>query len=95
MTYNSKTVSVDNLVLEGVLKVLNKDNSSWIGTMTELNMTLVKVLGKKQAFNLPGSPSALRVVLNRVVNRLRNRKVSVKFARTNDHVRTRYVRFTR
>ena len=90
----SKTNLVDNLVLNGVLKVLNKDNSSWIGTMTELNKALAKAVGN-QSKHLPGSPSALRIVLNRVVNRLRNRKVSVKFARTNDHVRTRYVRFTR
>lgn len=95
MTYNSKTVSVDNLILEGVLKVLDKSDSSWVGTMTELNVALVKVLGKRQSNILPGSPSALRIVLNRVVNRLRTRKVSVKFARSNDHIRTRYVKFTR
>lgn len=95
MTYNSKTMLVDNLILEGVLTILEKNDSSWIGTMTELNSNLVKVLGKKRSDMLPGSPSALRIVLNRVVNRLRNRKVSVKFARLNDHVRTRYVKFTR
>lgn len=98
MTYNSKKNLVDNLVLNGVLTVLNNHDSSkqesWIGTMTELNSALVKVLGKKQANNLPGSPSSLRVVLNRIINRLRNRKISVKFARTNDHFRTRYVKFT-
>ena len=95
MTYNSKTISVDNLVLEGVLKVLDRNNSSWTGTMTELNSSLVKVLGKRQGSELPGSPSALRIVLNRVVNRLRSRRVSVKCVRLNDHVRTRYVKFTR
>jgi hypothetical protein len=95
MTYNSKTVSVDDLVLEGVLKVLDRSDSLWVGTMTELNAALVKVLGKRQVNVLPGSPSALRIVLNRVVNRLRTRKVSVKFARSNDHIRTRYVKFTR
>lgn len=95
MKYNSKTVSVDDLVLNGVLEVLSTEDSSWTGTMTDLNSRLVKVLGKPLAKQLPGSPSALRVVLNRVVNRLRNRKVSVKFNRSNDHVRTRYVRFTR
>lgn len=91
---NSKVESVDNLVLSGVLKVLNKDNSSWIGTMTELNSVLARTVGN-QSKSLPGSPSALRVVLNRIVNRLRSRKVSVKFARTTDHTRTRYVTFNR
>lgn len=94
MTYISKTNSVDNLVLESVLQFTEK-NTSWEGTMTELRTYLVKMLGKKQSASLPGSASALRVVLNRIVNRLRNRKVSVKFVRLNDHVRTRYVRFAR
>ena len=91
---SNKSESVDNLVLNGVLKLLDSTNYSWIGTMTELNRVLAKKLGNQSKY-LPKSPSALRVVLNRVVNRLRNRKVSVKFARTTDHVRTRYVTFTR
>lgn len=91
---SDKSESVDNLVLNGVLKLLDNNNYSWIGTMTELNRVLAKKLGAQSKY-LPKSPSALRVVLNRVVNRLRNRKVSVKFARTTDHVRTRYVTFTR
>jgi hypothetical protein len=100
MTLNSKTdttnVSVDDVVLSGILEVLKKNNAKvWSGTMTELNAALVRVLGKKRSEILPGSPGALRTVTNRVVNRLRNRKVSVKFVRTTDHTRTRLVRFTR
>ena len=91
MTNNSKTNSTNEMVIEGVLKVIN--NKNWSGTMTELNSNLSKVLGRKQSKVLPGSPSALRMVLNRVVNRLRCRGISVRFARTNDHTRTRYVRF--
>lgn len=84
-----KTV-VENTVLQGVLTVLDK-GGTWIGTMTDLNTELVKRLGKK--IILPQSPSALRIALNRVVGKLRRRGVSIKFGRTTDHTRTRYVRF--
>jgi hypothetical protein len=89
-------ISVDDIVLSGVLTVLVRSNvRSWSGTMTELQTALVRVLGKKRSVVLPGSPGALRVVINRVVNRLRNRSVSVRFTRTPDHARTRVVRFSR
>lgn len=95
MTSN-KVNSVDNLVLEGTLKTL-EDSSSWRGTMTDLNNALVKVFHKSSSKlkTLPGSPSALRVVLNRIANRLRTRGVSVKFGRTTDHTRTRFVRLVK
>ena len=83
---------VNNTILDGVLKVLD-NNNIWTGTMTGLKNELVRQLGKKRT--LPRSPSALRMVLNRVVYRLRTRGVSVKFGRTTDHTRTRYVRFAR
>jgi hypothetical protein len=96
MVSNSKQVNVDDVVFSNVLQVLRKHGSrTWTGTMTELSAALTKTVGKQQSSVLPGSPSALRVVLNRVVNRLRYRKISVKFARTTDHMRTRYVKFTR
>lgn len=97
MAYNSsKIMSVDDSVLNGVLSIIQGSNKRmWSGTMTELGTNLIKVLTKKQSEMLPGSPGALRVVLNRVINRIRNRKVSVKFARTTDYMRTRIVKFTR
>lgn len=81
---------INNTILDGVLNILD-ENKTWTGTMTDLQFELVEKLGKKRA--LPRSPSALRIVLNRVVNRLRTRGISVKFGRTTDHTRTRYVRF--
>lgn len=90
---NDKNLSNDNVedtVLQGVLNIINS-NKVWLGTMTDLGNRLIKKLGKKAV--LPGSPSALRVVLNRVANRLRKRGVGVKFGRTTDRTRTRYVRF--
>lgn len=95
MTLNSKTNSVDNLVLESVLNAIeDAEHNKWQGTMTELRPTLISSgLSKSQRSNLPKSPSALRVVLNRIANRLRTRGVSVKFGRTNDRTRTRFVKF--
>jgi hypothetical protein len=89
-------MSIDDVVFGSVLSFLDRQNvRTWTGTMTDLSTGLVRVSGKKISSVLPGSPSALRVVLNRVVNRLRNRKIGVRFGRTTDHTRTRYVRFTR
>ena len=82
--------NVENLenVLNGVLTVLD-EYEVWTGTMTDLNKELVRNLGRQ--VKLPKSPSALRVALNRVVNRLRSRGISVKFGRTEF---MRYVKFT-
>ena len=104
MASNSKTITrrnatqnnVDDVVLNGILTVLDRHNARvWSGTMTALNSALVRVLGRRRAEILPGSPGALRTVTNRVVNRLRNRSISVRFVRTTDHARTRLVRFAR
>jgi len=94
MTSNGKTISVDNLVLEGVLRSLETSHQ-WRGTMTELDSILARVYSRSQTKinNLPGSPSALRVVINRIANRLRARGVSVRFGRANDRIRTRFVKF--
>jgi len=86
----SQKVSVDDTIVNGVMSVMD-NHEEWTGTMTDLMSTLDETLN--QGTTLPGSPSALRVVLNRVVNRLRCRGVSVRFGRTKDHARTRYVRF--
>ncbi len=85
--------NLENTILDSVLTIINKNDKIWIGTMTALGEAIEKTVGKNDAKKLPASPSSLRVVLNRVANRLRNRKVSVRFGRTTDHTRTRYVRF--
>lgn len=84
----------EEIVSRGVSSIMER-RSVWVGTMTELNSALNRVLSKKQRSLLPGSPSALRVIVNRVVNRIRNRGIGVRFGRTTDHVRTRFVRFAR
>ena len=93
MAYKNREVSVDDVVLSGILAVLNGSNVSWTGTMTQLTNDLNQVLDKQSKSAMPGSPSALRVVINRVINRLRSRRITVKFGRTTDSSRTRYVKF--
>lgn len=86
---------VDELVFTKINTVLSgQSGSRWTGTMTNLMTAINRVASKRQRTYLPGSPGALRVVINRIANRLRNRGIGVRFGRTTDHARTRYVRFT-
>lgn len=101
MTSNSKTnvrKNNDDLVLNSILTMLNASTKVWIGTMTEVNANIGPItstlMGRSARKNLPGSPAALRVVLNRIAPRLRSRGIGVKFLRSTDHTRTRLVRFT-
>jgi hypothetical protein len=103
MTMNNRNVAsvsqednVSEIVFRGIMSMTeSQSTSSWTGTMTRLTSALNRVLSKRQRTFLPGSPSALRLVINRVANRLRSRGVGVRFGRTTDHSRTRFVRFTR
>ena len=86
---------VDDIVFRGVTSIMEgQSGGRWTGTMTSLKTALNRVSSRRQRETLPGSASALRVVINRVTNRLRNRGIGVRFGRTTDHTRTRYVRFT-
>jgi|HubBroStandDraft_5_1064220.scaffolds.fasta_scaffold11923_3 hypothetical protein len=90
------TNDINEIIFRGVTSIVEGQSGSvWTGTMTNLTTALNRVLSRKQRTLLPGSPGALRVVINRVVNRLRNRGIGVRFGRTTDHARTRYVKFTR
>jgi len=95
MALNSKTISVDDLVLQGIVNTLEDSDFSWSGTMTELSSELGRSFNRNKSKRsvLPGSPSALRVVINRITNRLRSRGISVRFKRSPDHTRTRFVTF--
>lgn len=81
---------VDNLVVSN-LATFAQANSIWTGTMTDLSNELIKLVGRKNKEQLPGSASALRKVIDRNIGRIRNRKVSVKFTRTIDRSRTRLI----
>jgi hypothetical protein len=94
---NTAVTELNNIVYRGISTIVERQKivGIWKGTMSELSTALNRVLSKRQRTFLPGSPGALRTVINRVVNRLRNRGIGVKFGRTTDHMRTRFVRFTR
>lgn len=91
MASNSERNSVSNVILGGVRSILNRRSTPWVGTMTDLNSALVKSLRGNVPENWPGSPSALRVALNKVVRRMRGAGLSVRFTRSTDHTRTRLV----
>lgn len=92
---NPRQLTSDELVFRGI-KTIVRTKRSWLGTMTNLIAAIHEVkLNAEEKRVMPKSPSALRVVVNRVVNRLRSRGISVKFGRTTDHTRTRFVRFAR
>jgi hypothetical protein len=93
-TNNRRNATVDDIIFRGISSVVDGHTKDiWTGTMTELMAALNRVLSKNQRSTSPRSPAALRVVINRVINRLRNRGIGVKFGRTSDHSRTRFVRF--
>lgn len=92
---NAGANNVEEIVLRGVISIMERNVSVWTGTMTNLTTALNRVLSRNQRNVLPNSPSALRVVINRVANRLRARGIGVRFGRTTDHARTRWVRFAR
>lgn len=82
-TKNSK--NIDNIVLNAVVSFVESKKtktSEMTYTMTQLNNAIIKTIGKKTVEQWPGSPAALRVVLNRLVNKLRARKVSLSFSKT-------------
>jgi hypothetical protein len=86
--------NVDEIVLSKIDTIVSdQSGSTWTGTMTNLTTALNRVLSHRQRTLLPKSPSALRVVVNRIANRLRSRGIGVRFGRTTDHARTRYVKF--
>ena len=93
---SDEEIDVNELVFTKMMTIVENQSISnnWTGTMSKLMTALNKVSSRNQREILPGSPGALRVVINRIANRLRNRGIGVRFARTTDHARTRYVKFT-
>jgi hypothetical protein len=91
-TRRSTPTVVESTIQERIVSLLNRREGEWSGTMTDLNRAITS--GRKTTpENWPSSPSVLRRVVNRVVPRLRRLGVSVRFGRTSDHMRTRFVEF--
>lgn len=97
MASNSKANSeVSNTLFSGVKSIIRRRATPWVGTMTDLDSAVSRALMNTKngvPINWPASPSALRVALNIVVNRLRNAGVSIRFVRSSDYTRTRLVEF--
>lgn len=88
-TNNTTRPNIDRTVVQSIKQQVitlldTAKNGQWIGTMTDLSGKIRTGIR---------SPSYLRRVLNVAVPSIRNAGVSVKFGRTTDHSRTRYVRF--
>ena|ERR1700743_2498848 len=91
MTLNSES-NVHDTIFHGVKTMLKRRSTPWVGTVSQLSQALQKRFG--QTKNWPGSASAFRVALNKVLARLRNAGVSIKFTRATDRTRTRLVKFS-
>jgi hypothetical protein len=87
---NENNVSVDDVIVQTVANFI-QTTSNWTGTMTQLSRKIARVAGKGNRNYLPGSPSALRKVIDRNIRRIRSRGVSVRFSRASDRTRTRFV----
>jgi hypothetical protein len=87
----TKSKEIQDILFTSVTKMLRK-KSKFVGTMTDLNLVVARMQGINGT--LVSTPSALRVVLNKVVNRLRNAGVSVRFTRSTDKARSRLVKFS-
>lgn len=91
----TRSVNVDSLVVDGVVRLL-ASREAWQGSMTELDSAVRRVLRRKNAVaGWPANPRGLRAVVDSVVPTLRRLGVKVRFGRTTDHARKRFVEFVR
>jgi len=77
---NNKKVVELNKIVTNSINDLMKNLNSWEGTMTQLKAKLESLASNSDMF--PKSPSAMRVVMNRVTRNLQRRyKIKTKFIR--------------
>jgi hypothetical protein len=82
-------LDIDNLVLNQILSIVRYNNTDkvptreWKGTMTSLRKRILSKTNKLDKDLVPTTPQQLRLVMNRIANRIRTRGISVKFGRTN------------
>jgi hypothetical protein len=80
---NSSTQNTNNALFQGITQLMRRRTHPWVGTMTELKQTLeTRAPYGITPTGWPASPSSFRMALNRVVNRLRNAGISVRFNRS-------------
>lgn len=91
MALNREENTQETSIINGVLGML-QSTKTWQGTMTQLSSAIKKNLNAKEAKNITTSPSSLRMTINRIINRLRSRGISITFGRDLDRNRTRFVK---
>lgn len=91
----STTGNLQTVFLSGVVRLLARTKTSqWSGSMTELETSLRKVV-RRQNIVWPSNPRATRAVVDRILPELKKLGVKVRFGRTSDHHRKRFVEFGR
>lgn len=90
---NNTEIENTEILFTSVLRLISRRATPWVGTMTELD-SAIRRIQRNNSLVIASSPSALRIVLNRVINRLRNAGVSVRFSRSPDKARNRLVKFS-
>lgn len=93
MASNSKAnASISNGLISGVKRIVSRRKTPWVGTMSDLYATLEMNVANEVYEEFPGSPSALRLSINKIIRRLnRNEGIRISFTRTTDSSRTRLV----
>lgn len=93
---NTRTVavvSVDDVVLNSVVANVRR-NGSWSGSMSELVVRVRRDYGNvRQVQGWPQNARGMRAVVDRLARRLRTAGIKVRFGRTTDHARKRFVEF--
>lgn len=85
--------AVATTIATRIVSLLNRrENGTWKGTMTDLNRVITA--GRTPIEEWPGSPGALRRVINYIRPALVRAGVRMNFSRTPDRIRTRLVTFT-
>lgn len=67
-----------NHIVTAIKQIVSTNNTVWTGTMSELMQTLTNA----GVTDLPKTTSQLRVILNKVLFKVRNQRVSLSFKRT-------------
>jgi hypothetical protein len=95
MTTKQKTAALAKEVQTRILALLTRKNGTWNGSMTELNQAITTGIRRAVPTTWPGSPSILRRIVNKALYSLRKAGVKVQFGRTPDHMRKRFVNFSK
>jgi hypothetical protein len=81
--------AVDDMVLNAVVSYLS-NVSEVKNTITNITKAMISNMPNKERKMFPTHPATVRVILNRITNRLRSRGITIQFSRGSDSMRTRF-----